>query len=95
LPENWAVGQRAEVYIEVDRKTAVPLLPAKFVVWRKNIPGVYCRVGDLASWREVKLGLRGAEVFEVVDGVSVDEIVVMPAAGKNVSLESQRIAVAP
>ena len=44
LPENWAVGQRAEVYIEVDRKSAVPLLPAKFVFWRENIPGVFCRV---------------------------------------------------
>lgn len=95
LPENWAVGQRAEVYIEVERKTAVPLLPAKFVFWRESTPGVYCRVGNRASWREVKLGLRGAENVEVTDGVAVGEIVLMPAAGKNVSLENQRIAVVP
>lgn len=91
LPENWAVGQRAEVYIEVDRKSSVPILPAKFVFWRENSPGVFCRVGDHARWREVTLGLRGSEKVEVISGVAVGEIVLMPAAGKNVSLENQRV----
>lgn len=93
LPENWAVGQRAEVYIEVDRRTAVPLVPSKFVFWRENSPGVYCRVGNRATWREVKLGLRGADNVEVTEGVAVGEIVLMPVAGKNVSLDNQRIKV--
>lgn len=91
LPENWAVGQRAEVYIEVDRKTSVPILPAKFVFWRENSPGVFCQVGNHARWREVTLGLRGAENVVVTEGVAVGEIVLMPAAGKNVSLEKQRV----
>lgn len=95
LPENWAVGQRAEVYIEVDRKSGVPLLPAKFVFWHENTPGVFCRVGDRARWRALKLGLRGSESVEVTEGVAVGDIVVMPAAGKNVSLENQRVVVAP
>jgi HlyD family secretion protein len=95
LPENWAVGQRAEVYVEVDRKSDVPLVPTKFVFWRGNTPGVFCRVGDRARWREVTLGLRGAETVEVAKGVAVGESVLMPAAGKNVSLENQRVAVAP
>jgi HlyD family secretion protein len=91
LPENWAVGQRAEVYIEVERKSAAPLLPAKFVFWRENAPGVYCRVGNRARWRPVRLGLRTAETVDVTGGVAVGEIVLMPAAGKNVSLENQRV----
>lgn len=95
LPENWAVGQRAEVYIEVDRKSAVPLLPAKFVFWRGNSPGVYCRVGDRAEWRAVTLGLRGSEAVEVTAGATVGDIVLMPAAGKNLSLENRRVGVAP
>ena len=95
LPENWAVGQRAEVYVEVDRKSDVPLVPTKFVFWQGNTPGVFCRVGDRARWREITLGLRGSETVEVSKGVAVGEIVLMPAAGKNVSLENQRVVVAP
>jgi HlyD family secretion protein len=95
LPENWAVGQRAEVYVEVDRKSDVPIVPTKFVVWHGNTPGVYCRVGDRARWREITLGLRGAEMVEVAKGVAVGERVLMPAAGKDVSLENRRVAVAP
>lgn len=93
LPENWAVGQRADVFVEVDRKPAVPLLPAKFVFWRGSVAGVYCQVGNRARWREVTLGLRGSETVEVLEGVAVGEIVVMPAAGKNMSLENQRVMV--
>ncbi len=95
LPQNWAVGQRAEVYIEVDRKTAVPLLPAKFVFWRENVPGVYRQVGDRANWREITIGLQGSESVEVIEGVAVGDIVLIPSFGKNVSLENQRVVVAP
>jgi HlyD family secretion protein len=45
LPENWAVGQRAEVYVEVDRKSDVPLVPTKFVFWHGNTPGVFAALG--------------------------------------------------
>lgn len=95
LPENWAVGQRAEVYVEVDRKSDVALVPTKFVFWQGNTPGVYCREGGRARWREITLGLRGAETVEVVKGIVVGDRVLMPTAGKNLSLENQRVAVAP
>ena len=95
LAENWAVGQRAEVYIEVGRKSAVPVLPARFVFWKENVPGVYCQVGGAAAWRTVKLGSRNAEMVEVSDGVTAGDVVLMPAAGKNASLENRRVAVKP
>jgi len=95
LPENWAVGQRAEVFVEVDRQSDVPLVPTKFVFWHGSTPGVFCRVENRARWREITLGLRGAETVEVAKGLAVGESVLMPAAGKHVSLENQRVAVAP
>jgi len=41
LRQNWAVGQRAEVYIETGRQADVVLLPARLVVWRDGTAGVY------------------------------------------------------
>ena len=39
LPKNWAVGQRAEVYIETARKGDVLVLPTGLVLWRDGKPG--------------------------------------------------------
>lgn len=95
LPGNWAVGQRADVYVEVARKSDVPQLPTRFLFWRDDTPGVFCLVGGRARWREFTLGLRGSETVEVTRGVAVGEIILMAAAGKNVSLENQRVVVVP
>jgi HlyD family secretion protein len=95
LPKNWAVGQRAEVYIEVDRKSNVLLIPTKFIFYRDNQPGVFCKVNDRAIWRPITLGIRGRETTEVSEGVQVGESVCMPATGKNVLLENHRVKVAP
>ena len=40
LPKNWGVGQRAEVYIETGRKSAVTNVPLQAIVWRKGKAGV-------------------------------------------------------
>lgn len=92
LPENWAVGQRAEVYIETDRKKSVPLIPAKFVQWRDDTPGVFCRASDRAEWRAVMLGLHSSETVEVTEGLQPGEVVVRAADTKNGTLEGRRIA---
>ena len=95
LPDNWAVGQRAEVYIEVERKTEAPFIPAKFVFYRDNRPGVFSWVNGRAVWRPVTLGIRGKDSVELLEGVSTGENILMPAAGKNVSLENHRVKVIP
>src|SRR5512147_2587213 len=41
LPENWVIGQRAEVFIETGRKSNAVLLPLQFVRWRENKAGVF------------------------------------------------------
>lgn len=92
LPDNWAVGQRAEVYIETDRKSSVPILPTNFVVWREDEAGVFCRVGDRAQWRPVKLGLQSREQAEIAAGPQPGDVVLTAAGSKSPALEGRRVA---
>ncbi|MCU0872200.1 MAG: efflux RND transporter periplasmic adaptor subunit [Pirellulaceae bacterium] len=94
LPENWAVGQRAEVYIETDRKPAIPILPTSFVIWRDEKAGVFCKVGGRAQWRPVELGLQARETAEVVAGLQAGDVVLQALGSKSPALEGRRV-VAP
>lgn len=93
LPKNWAVGQRAEVYIETAHKTGVAVLPAQLVLWRDGKPGVFIRQGQYAAWRDLTLGLGSRESVEVVDGLKPGDEVVVPAGGKTTGIEGRRISV--
>ncbi|MHB8902027.1 MAG: efflux RND transporter periplasmic adaptor subunit, partial [Thermoguttaceae bacterium] len=93
LPANWAVGQRAEVYIQTARKTDVPILAAGEVLWRDGKPGVWIRQGQTAAWRQLRLGLVGPQSVEVVEGLKPGDLVVVPAASKIADLAGRRIVV--
>lgn len=80
LPANWAVGQRAEVYVEVARREAAIALPAGLVLVRDGRSGVVVDDAGRARWREITLGLRGRDTVEVTAGLAAGEIVVSPAA---------------
>lgn len=95
LPANWAVGQRAEVYIETARKSNVVLLPNAFLVVRQGKSGVFVAVGGRASWRPLKLGLRAREAVEVVDGLQPGDVVVRPRDPKGGPLEEGRRVAVP
>jgi HlyD family secretion protein len=82
LPANWAVGQRADVYIETARKPDVAILPPSFIVWQDNEPGVFIDANGSAEWRPLVLGLRRRDMVEVVRGVEPGESVVMPMDGR-------------
>jgi HlyD family secretion protein len=82
LPEQWSIGQRAEVYIETARKSQATLLPSKFLVKRGGKSGVFVAVNGRAEWRVPQLGLQGRENVEVIEGLTPGEIVVMPADPK-------------
>ncbi len=88
LPENWAVGQRAEVYIESARKDSVTLLPAELIQMQDSQQGVFVDVDGKAKWRVVTIGLRSAELVEVVDGLEAGDVVVKPV--KAVALRDGR-----
>ncbi len=91
LPKNWAIGQRAEVYIETARKADVIVLPAQYVLWREQQPGVLVRQGDRAQWRDIALGLRGRDVTEVVTGLEPGDTIVLPAKAKNADIAGRSI----
>ncbi len=92
LPKNWAVGQRAEVYIETARKDDVALLPAAHVQWLDNTSGVFVRQGDRAAWQPLKLGLRSQEAIEVIDGLQAGDGVIVPEDPRTKLTEGKRIA---
>lgn len=76
LPQNWAVGQRAEVYIETARKNDVINIPLQALVWRKTTPGVYLANKGRANWREVSLGSRGIDRVEILKGLSPNDSII-------------------
>ncbi len=76
LPDNWAVGQRAEVYIETGRKSGVPAVPSRMIVWQDGKPGVYLASNGKAVWKEVRFGLTGFDLSEIAEGLSLNDTVI-------------------
>lgn len=69
LPQNWAIGQRAEVFLEAARKEGVPTLPLRYLAWRAGTPGTFVEKSGRAQWQPLRLGIRGEETIEVVAGL--------------------------
>ncbi len=69
LPENWALGQRAEVYIETGRNADAVRLPTRLVVWRGGQAGAFGVESGRAVSRPLQLGLRSRDVVEVIAGL--------------------------
>jgi RND family efflux transporter MFP subunit len=92
LPENWTIGQRAEVFIETGRKSGVALIPRPYVLWREGNPGVFVEDHGKARWRDVIPGIRGLKDFEITQGLSAGEQIVRPVEGQKQPLtDGQRI----
>ncbi len=94
LPPHWAVGQRAEVFIETGRRAQATVIPARLLVWREGRAGVFVESGGRARWRAVQPGLRGTHRLEVAAGLQVGERVIAPL-GKPVRplRDGQRVTV--
>jgi HlyD family secretion protein len=92
LPENWAVGQRAEVYIRSAGKDSATLVPPELLELRGDQQGVFIDVDGRARWRPVTPGLRNARFVEAVDGVEVGDIVVRPVKAAAVLRDGQRVS---
>jgi HlyD family secretion protein len=82
LPEQWSIGQRAEVYIETQRKSQATLVPSSFLIRRGDKTGVFVDIGEQAEWRPLTIGLQGQETVEALDGVKPGEIVIAPTDPK-------------
>ncbi|MEX2490587.1 MAG: efflux RND transporter periplasmic adaptor subunit [Nitrospirales bacterium] len=91
LPKNWAVGHRAEVYIETTRKEDVIVLPATYVIWQEGNSGVWVNRDGYTEWRVVDIGLRNPDMIEITNGLQPGELVVMSADPGRTLKDGQRI----
>ena len=74
LPKNFAVGQRADAWIEVGRRAADASVPRGWC-------GTECAVvddGGRVAARPVTLGLIGRELVEVLRGLAPGEVILAP-----------------
>jgi HlyD family secretion protein len=79
LPARWAIGQRAEVYIEVARADGATVIPAPAVLVREGATGVMVEQHGRARWREITVGLRGRDIVQVTAGLSPGDVLVRAA----------------
>jgi HlyD family secretion protein len=92
LPGNWAVGQRAEVYIETERKSDVVLIPGRFISSTEEQLGVFVNKGGVATWQPVEFGLIGRELVEVTSGLEAGQTVILPRVAGQKLRSGQRIS---
>jgi HlyD family secretion protein len=78
LPSSWAIGQRAEVYIQTARKDRTLVVPQRFILWQAGAPGVFVETAGRARWQPVSLGLRGRDVVEILAGLTDGQNVLLP-----------------
>jgi HlyD family secretion protein len=91
LPKTWAVGQRAEVYIQTASKDNALLAPSKAVVWQKGKPGLFINNGGHAKWINVETGLQGKESVEIRSGLKAGDVAIWPSDVKKVITENRAV----
>jgi HlyD family secretion protein len=79
LPETWAIGQRAEVFIETGRVEDCVWIPTSFLTKQGDEQGVFVHSGGVAEWRTLKLGIEGRDTVAIVDGLSDGEVIIKPS----------------
>lgn len=91
LPRHWTIGQRAEAYFETEYARGAMAIPNPFVVTLDNTLGVFVLRNDRARWQPITLGLRGAHLVEVQEGLDPDDEIAMPVK-PGTNLSGHRIA---
>jgi len=78
LARNWAVGQRAEVFIEVARKDDVIRMPSHLIITRNGEVGVFVSDGEYARWCPITTGLHSRDFVEIISGLQAEDVIVAP-----------------
>ena len=78
LPDTWAIGQRAEVFIETSRVDDGVRLPPSFLAKQGVELGAYVLDNKLARWRPLSLGIEGRDAIEVRSGLQAGDQVIKP-----------------
>lgn len=92
LPENWAVGQRAETYINVGSRENVVILPADLLTNHNGESGVFIAIEGHAVWRPLRLGFRQRGIVEVLDGINEGDVIVTPVNAKASLTDGRKVA---
>jgi HlyD family secretion protein len=91
LPATWAVGQRAEVYIEAGRREGVLALPQRLIAWRDGTSWVMIDQDGKARWQAVSIGMKGRETAEIAEGLAEGQIVLGVAPGASLPREGRAV----
>lgn len=92
-PAQWAIGQRAEVYMRTAAVDKSISLPWRFLRTRNGVEGVWIDDHGRAVWRPLTLGLRGLDAVAVTKGLAASEVVIIPVGGPAAMLrDGQRIS---
>jgi HlyD family secretion protein len=78
-PQQWALGQRAEVLLDADPQELTLAVPAKLLAWRDGDSGLYVAADGRARWVPVTLGRARADQVEIMDGVAPGDTILAPA----------------
>ncbi|MCA9283030.1 MAG: efflux RND transporter periplasmic adaptor subunit [Phycisphaerales bacterium] len=79
IPPRWAVGQRAEAYIETEVLPDTIAVPGEFIAARDGRMGTYVLSGGRAEWRACELGKRGRDLVQIWNGMDPGDRVIRPA----------------
>ena len=82
LPENWSVGQRAEVFIETARKKDTVTIPSRLLLHQDGTVGALMLVDGKAEWQNLKTGLRGRERVEILEGLRPGDTIITSSGSK-------------
>jgi HlyD family secretion protein len=91
MPKIWAVGQRAEVYIETSHKENAIVIPQRLIVWRQGRAGVYVIENEKAHWQSIVPGIEGKENVEAAKGLQPGQVVLIP--GSNLPRDGRAVKV--
>lgn len=93
LPETWAIGQRAEVFIETGRVDDSVWIPSSFLSKQGDDQGAFVDGSGVARWRALKLGIEGRDIVAVVDGLSSGEVIIKPSQPSAKLTEGRKVLV--
>ena len=93
-PKTLIFGQRVDLFIELDRASAVLSIPSSSIAHIDGREGAFVEQDSRAVFRPLELGRRGRDRVEVVRGLSEAEVVLDPYLGKGKRLnDGDRIRV--
>lgn len=92
LPKNWSVGQRAEAFIIKAEKKDIVILPFGLIMREKGRAGVFIVENGNAAWRFLRIGLRGREKVEILEGLNPGDTVIIPVDSKR-SFKGKKVKV--